>query len=146
MGISHNAHSFMHANHFTFHPIAEVLLHGIIVDQLNLSSLKLHAKQESGLCMIASFSKEFCAFPNLTLYFFVLFFTPKYLKPCFLDDQTQVDLKPAGQPEQASVNLCQLIAQNWCSVHAQLMLAIQFLCNLIDTRALIGPCSHVSLR
>ena len=27
-----------------------------------------------------------------------------------LDDQTQVDSKPAGQPEQASLNQCQLIA------------------------------------
>ena len=34
-----------------------------------------------------------------------------------LDDQTQVDSKPAGQPEQVSLNQCQLIAQNWCSVH-----------------------------
>ena len=29
-----------------------------------------------------------------------------------LDDQTQVDSKPAGQPEQASLNQCQLIAAN----------------------------------
>ena len=28
-----------------------------------------------------------------------------------LDDQSQVDLKPAGQPEQASLNQCQLMAQ-----------------------------------
>ena len=27
-----------------------------------------------------------------------------------LDDQTQVDSKPAGQPEHASLNKCQLIA------------------------------------
>ena len=27
-----------------------------------------------------------------------------------LDDQTQVDLKPAGQPEHASLNQCQLIS------------------------------------
>ena len=27
-----------------------------------------------------------------------------------LDDQTQVDSKPAGQPEHASLNQCQLIA------------------------------------
>ena len=63
-----------------------------------------------------------------------------------LDDQTQVDLKPAGQPEQANFNQCQLIAQNWCTAHAQLMLAIRFLCNVIDMRALIGPCSHVTSR
>ena len=63
-----------------------------------------------------------------------------------LDDQTQVDLKPAGQPEQASLNQCQLIAHNWCSVHAKPMLAIRFLCNVCDTRALIGPCSHVTSR
>ena len=54
-----------------------------------------------------------------------------------LDDQTQVDSKPAGQPEQASLNQCQLIAQNWCSAHAQLMVEIRFLWNAIDTRALI---------
>ena len=28
------------------------------------------------------------------------------------DDQTQVDSKPAGQPEHASLNQCQLIAAN----------------------------------
>ena len=30
--------------------------------------------------------------------------------PAILDDQTQVGLKPAGQPEQASLNQCQLRA------------------------------------
>ena len=55
------------------------------------------------------------------------------------DDQKQVYLKPAGQPEQASLNQCQLIAQNWCVAHAQLKLEIRFLCNVTDTRALIGP-------
>ena len=29
-----------------------------------------------------------------------------------LDEQTQVDSKPAGQPEHASLNQCQLIASN----------------------------------
>ena len=29
-----------------------------------------------------------------------------------LDDQTHVDSKPAGQPEHASLNQCQLIAAN----------------------------------
>ena len=29
-----------------------------------------------------------------------------------LDDQTQVDSKPAGQPEHARLNQCQLIAAN----------------------------------
>ena len=29
-----------------------------------------------------------------------------------LDDQKQVDLKPAGHPEQASLNQCQLIDAN----------------------------------
>ena len=29
---------------------------------------------------------------------------------CILDGQTQVDSKPAGQPEHASLNQCQLIA------------------------------------
>ena len=63
-----------------------------------------------------------------------------------LDDKTQVDWKPDGQPEQASLNQYQPIAQNWCSMHAQLMLAMRFLCNVNDTRALRGPCSHVTLR
>ena len=58
-----------------------------------------------------------------------------------LDDQTKEDLKPAGQPEQASLNQCQLIAQNWCSAHAQLMVEIRFFCNVLDMRALLGPCS-----
>ena len=34
-------------------------------------------------------------------------------------------------------------ALEWCSAHAQLMLAIRFLCNEINTRDLIGPCSHL---
>ena len=58
-----------------------------------------------------------------------------------LDDQT-----PVGQPEQASLNQGQLIARNWCSAHAQLLLAISFLCNVIDTGARIGPCCHVTSR
>ena len=33
-----------------------------------------------------------------------------YFSARTLDDQTQVDSKPAGQPEQASLNQCQLIA------------------------------------
>ena len=65
-----------------------------------------------------------------------------------LDDQTQVDLKPAGQPEHASLNQCQLIAanrpKNWCSGHPQLVVEIRFLSNVIDARTLIGPCSHVT--
>ena len=66
-----------------------------------------------------------------------------------LDDQTQVDSKPAGQPEHASLNQCQLIAANrpklvlWAT---QLVVEIRFLCNVIDARALIGPCSHVTSR
>ena len=59
-----------------------------------------------------------------------------------LDDQTQADSKPDGQPKQASLNQCQLIAANspnWCSTHPQLIVAIRFLCNVIDTRALIVP-------
>ena len=42
-------------------------------------------------------------------------------------------MKPAGQPEQASLNQCQQIAQNLCSAHAELMLAIGSLCNINDT-------------
>ena len=73
---------------------------------------------------------------------------PKHL--ITLDDQTQVDSKPAGQPEHASLNQCQLIAANrrynWCSGHPQLVVEIWFLSNVIDARALIGPCSHVTSR
>ena len=43
-----------------------------------------------------------------------------------VDEHTQVDLKPASQPERASLNQRQLIAQNWCSAYVQLMLAIRF--------------------
>ena len=39
-----NAYSFMHVNHFLFHPIKAVLLYGIIADQSNRSLLELHAK------------------------------------------------------------------------------------------------------
>ena len=53
-----------------------------------------------------------------------------------LDDQTQVVSKPAGQPEHAGLNQCQLIAANrpinWCSGHPQLVVEIRFLCNVID--------------
>ena len=67
----------------------------------------------------------------------------------FLDDQTQVDSKPFGQPEHACLNQCQLIAAN----RPKLVLwappagggDIRFLSNVIDARALIGPCSHGTL-
>ena len=36
-----------------------------------------------------------------------------------LDDQIQVDSKPAGQPEHASLNQCQLIASNRPKIAAQ---------------------------
>ena len=36
-----NAHSFMHVNHFTFHPIKAVLLYSVIADQSNRLLLKL---------------------------------------------------------------------------------------------------------
>ena len=65
-----------------------------------------------------------------------------------LDDQTQVDSKPAGQPEHASLNQCQLIAANRpkliSSGHPQLVVEIRFLCNVIDARALIGCCDALS--
>ena len=63
-----------------------------------------------------------------------------------LDYQSQVDSKPASQPEQASLNQCHLIAQNRCSPQAQLKEEIRFLCNVINTRDLVGSCSHVALR
>ena len=67
---------------------------------------------------------------------------------CFsLDDQTQVDSKPAGQPEHASLNQCQLIAVNrpfGALGTPQMVVEIRFLSNVFDARALIGPCSHVT--
>ena len=59
------------------------------------------------------------------------------IHPCMtLDDQTQVDSKPAGQPEHASLNQCQLIAANYPVIRPPAG-------SVIDARALIGPCSHV---
>ena len=60
-----------------------------------------------------------------------------------LEDQ-HMEWKPAGQPEHASLNQCQLIVANRCSGHPQQVVEIRFLCNVIDARALIGPCSHVT--
>ena len=79
-----------------------------------------------------------------------LYWETVWLVSISLDDQTQVDSKPAGQLEHASLNHCQLIAANrpkeLCSGHPQLVVEIRFLRNVIDARALIGPCSHVTLR
>ena len=50
-------------------------------------------------------------------------------------------MKPAGQPEQASVN--HLPKSPHKSAHAQ-MLAHKFLSNVNDTRVLSGPCSLVT--
>ena len=61
-----------------------------------------------------------------------------------LDDQRQVDSKPAGQPEHASLNQCQLIAANRGSGIPSWWW--RFLCNVIYARALIGLCSHVTSR
>ena len=55
-----------------------------------------------------------------------------------------MEWKPAGQPEHASLNQCQLIVVNRCSGHPQQVVEIRFLCNVIDAGALIGPCSHVT--
>ena len=72
--------------------------------------------------------------------------------PVFLDDQPQVDSKPAGQPKQGSLNQCQQIAANSpqfvlyaCPTDCGDKL-IRFLCNVIDTRARIGPWSNVTSR
>ena len=54
--------------------------------------------------------------------------------------------KPAGQPEHASLNQRQQIGPLYPKIGAQLMVEIRFLFNQIDTRALIGPCSHVTSR
>ena len=66
------------------------------------------------------------------------------LYPSILEDQTQMEWKPAGQPEHASLNQCQLIVANRRSGHPQQVVEIRFLCNVIDAGALIGPCSHVT--
>ena len=60
-----------------------------------------------------------------------------------LEDQ-HMEWKPAGQPEHAILNQCQLIVANRCSGHPQQVVEIRFLCNVIDAGALIGPCSHVT--
>ena len=65
-----------------------------------------------------------------------------YVRMC-LEDQ-HMEWKPAGQPEHASLNQCQVIVANRCSGHPQQVVEIRFLCNVIDARALIGPCSHVT--
>ena len=60
-----------------------------------------------------------------------------------------MDSKPAGQPEHASLNQCQLIAVNRPRIGAldtPNLVEIRFLSNVIDARALIGPCSHVTSR
>ena len=48
-----------------------------------------------------------------------------------LDDQTQVDPKPAGQPEHASLNQCQLIGQKLVLWAPHLVVEIRFLCNQV---------------
>ena len=55
-------------------------------------------------------------------------------------------MKPARLSEHASLKQFQLIAHNSCSAHAQLMLAIKFLCDVNDMRALIGRCYLVTPR
>ena len=47
-------------------------------------------------------------------------------------------MKPAGQPEQASLN-------EYPKSFALHILLSKFLCNLYDTRTLIGPCSSRDL-
>ena len=60
---------------------------------------------------------------------FILFDTG-YLISFALEDQTQMEWKPAGQPEHASLNQCQLIVANRCSGHPQQVVEIRFLCNV----------------
>ena len=43
-----------------------------------------------------------------------------------------MEWKPAGQPEHASLNQCQLIVANRCSGHPQQVVEIRFLCNVIS--------------
>ena len=63
---------------------------------------------------------------------------------CFTLEDQHMEWKPAGQPEHASLNQCQLIVANGCSGLPQQVVEIRFLCNVIDAGALIGPCSHVT--
>ena len=55
-------------------------------------------------CLYFKWSYEWCTVRNM-------FAIMKVLRDS-VDDQTQVDSRPAGQPEHASLNQCQLIAAN----------------------------------
>ena len=57
-----------------------------------------------------------------------------------------MEWKPAGQPEHASLNQCQLIVANRCSGHPQQVVEIRFLCNVIDAGALIALSASPGMR
>ena len=59
-----------------------------------------------------------------------------------LDKYKQVDRKPAGQHEHATLNK---YPKKSCLAHAQMMLAHRFLRNVNDARALSGACSVVRI-
>ena len=56
-----------------------------------------------------------------------------------LDEKNTVDMKSAGQPEQASLS-------EWPKSHVLHMLVHRIFSNENDTRALIGPCSLLTSR
>ena len=122
-----------------------VLVHRILPDHINsLFGQILYLYIVSYLTTSTAFSDKYCTCTSyLTWPHQQPFRTNTVLVHRILDDQTQVDSKPASQPEHASLNQCQLIAANR---HPQLVVEIRFLCNVIDARALIGPCSHVTSR
>ena len=92
--------------------------------------------------MIINNNKNIQQWSELTFVLKIIFYLT-ILVDHTLEDQ-HMEWKPAGQPEHASLNQCQLIVANRCSGHPQQVVEIRFLCNVIDAGALIGPCSHVT--
>ena len=115
----------------------------VVVANLLLFTLPLEWSGKETVLFTLPLLRTKCERTNITL-FTVTFFLGENLKKIhrtILDDQTEVYSKPAGQPEHASLNQCQLIAangcQNWFSGHPQLVVEIWFLCNVIVAGALI---------
>ena len=99
-----------------------------------------HSKMSYQMIYFLWYFSVLCIILNTNFFFLYLQFS---LICVVLEDQ-HMEWKPAGQPEHASLNQCQLIVANRCSGHPQQVVEIRFLCNVIDAGALIGPCSHVT--
>ena len=95
-------------------------------------------------CLISLQTCEEVSLLNLSRELKCYHLVPLNLLICFSLEDQHMEWKPAGQPEHASLNQCQLIVANRCSGHPQQVVEIRFLCNVIDAGALIGPCSHVT--